>query len=410
MPIDNNKFNLQMNNRFESGVGGTAPTKPTQEPTTPTTPTNPTNPPSDGGSSGSSSSTTTTPITRPTYNNSYEQDYLNYINQMRDNNQTYLDQLKQQLEESSYLDLMRSNIALSNARETASAYANNYMSAMGYGTQGYGSSAYTQNQNAYLNALSNNRATYSDNNAEIQQAYTQSMLENQQNYDNNYLNYLNSMSEREYNEYLSELNQYYTQQNQQAQWDREDQQNQQLQDMTADDTWLTTIQSMLGNFATQEEGKNYLVSQGLMDESGNWSSELTQNQIRELNAIYGALGTLSSTTDGFDLTNNQLFPTSTNGTIDGYYNKDGEYQRYGNMGRTFEQEYNVLAGIFSRRGLEDMQNKVVKMTNGNGDYIYVMYDSTGALRILNEPQFTGAEIAYEIYYDTKTNTVKTNAD
>ena len=273
------------------------------------------------------------------------------------------------MKHSSYTDLLRSNVALANARDTALAHTNTAMTAMGYGSQGYGSTNYSRQQNAYLNALGQNRASYADRNAEIEQSYQSSMLDAQKNYDEMYLNYLDKLSSNARDEYLAELNNYYNQLNQKNEWDREDYENSLLEDEVANDDLYNSIDENMSSLQGENDRlNNYLTQIGatVIDGKVNFDgiSGLTDNQKKMLEQRYYAIlnGEEETTEEKgtyFDI----------NGTFN-YYDKNGDNGTYNDgASNHFKDELQEIQySIF--RG-DTKNGDVFKLTNGTQEYIYV---------------------------------------
>lgn len=405
MPI-NNRFSFVTNERWGGSETGTK---------TPTITKKPVN-----GSLNNSNieeetetKTPTSTISKPTYSDQYLKEYLAQIQASKDKQTNALEELRAQLKENSYLDLMKSNIAMANAKDAALRYTDNYMRAMGYGSQGMTSTNQVQNRNAYLNALQENRAVNSQANAEIDQAYQESLMGIQREYDSNYLNYLSTLSDREYNTYLAELQNYYNQQQQQAQWDREDQQTSDLEDTVAGEDWFNTVYQLASQYTTKEELKEYL------DSLGNWQEGMTPTQIKQINALYNSKELEEDVDKGTSSdinwdTPHENFPTQNHNTMP-YYYENGErktvWKDYtpwfdNNMGSMFGTEYNELLNLAADSIMSELQGIAVKLTNNKGQYIYCMYDDSGTLRLINDAEYRASKKKGEIRGNTLSGALK----
>lgn len=398
MAINNRySFEFKQNN---GGGGGNKTTTPTTKVEQPTIDSGGIKPNSIGSSRGGSlidsGTTYTNPyenLTRPTYNDTYEKQYLEYLQNSKDNQKTYLDELKESLKHSSYTDLLRSNVALSNARDTALSHTNTAMTAMGYGSQGYGSTNYSRQQNAYLNALGQNRSAYADRNAEIEQSYQSSMLDAQKNYDEMYLSYLDRLSSNARDEYLAELNNYYNQLNQKNEWDREDYENSLLEeDVANDDLYNSILDNMETAHTSDEKLNNYLTQIGatITDGKVNFDgiSGLTNDQKTMLEQRYYA-----------------ILNGEEESSEDTYFNLDGSFIAYDSDGKRVS--YNDGANNHFKGELEEINGLLVdgtakngdvfKLTNGSGEYIYVKLVD-GQIKGISQADYNNSKNKHDIDY------------
>ncbi len=428
MAINNRySFEFKQNN---GGGGGNKTTTPTTKVKQPTIGGNGIKANSvDEGSGGSliDSGTTTTNtytnpyenLTRPTYNDTYEKQYLEYLQNSKDNQQTYLDELKESLKHSSYTDLLRSNVALSNARDTALSHTNTAMTAMGYGSQGYGSTNYSRQQNAYLNALGQNRSAYADRNAEIEQSYQSSMLDAQKNYDEMYLSYLDRLSSNARDEYLAELNNYYNQLNQKNEWDREDYENSLLEeDVANDDLYNSILNNMETAHTSDEKLNNYLTQIGatITDGKVNFDgiSGLTNDQKTMLEQRYYAIlngeevdnGTtfeevLKNNPNAFGTSNEVHIFTSGRLPIGHYYNENGQYISSTQAGEE----------ILGEHVFEDLSNATQTSSSAlkNRDTVIEVQGISGTVYIAYIPGQGYITISKRFYDEFTGNKVKYNA-
>lgn len=281
--------------------------------------------------------------------------YMNYLKQSKENNDSYIDTLLKDSKNNSWQNLQKSNVALANAKASALKSTNNLMKASGFGSQGYGESNLAKNNNAYLNALGQNRSQYSENIANAEQSALEAKMENQQNYDSNYLNMLST-------EYQNELAQYYNRINQAASWAREDQQADELAKQTENDSIFTNVLTYLSSMDGYENAINYLKTSGYMDENGNYNSSLSASEQQQIKNVLSYLQVNNAEPDqigNIKLKDGDSFGSSMKNIFDNFIRSSIKKD---NSPSEYEEAIKQYANL---------QNAFIDGTIKNGDYLEV---------------------------------------
>lgn len=331
------------------------------------------------------------------YYNALAQKMNDYYSNKESENSQYYDNLRNVR----YKDLFEQKIGIANANALAQKYAQNALIAKGYGSQGLSETAQTNYVNAYYNALGNANANYQSDlntiNSNESQAKSDlvdsqfsnemSMQQNQYNDSRSdsatYQEYLNNLANNQYQAKLSLAQQEFEQTiNNMA--------NEHSESRSDSATYGDNLISSMETFTSVEDLNAYLTSSklmknGVLDETALSELGLSKTQIALVKQAYNtATATLEN--NASDITSN-----GTNVGDDGikyYYNKDHKAQD--DITGWFNDEYKELKGQITRGEITD--GTCVKLTNGHGDYTYVVYKNGN------------------VYYTTKANYDKASSE
>lgn len=324
-------------------------------------------------------------ITQPTYDNSKDQEYLDYLNKSKENSLARIDELTNNLKDKSYQELLKSNVALQNAKDTALKYTNNAMKASGYGSQGYGETNFARNNNAYLNSLGTIKSNYNDNLSDIEQSAIESKLSAEQNYDEAYLSMLQNQSNRAWEDYQADKSNYFNQQNQIANWKKNDADNNNLADTTNNDDIFTDIYNYVAG-SDYDTAIEYLKKTGYVDDDGNiianGLNETQQTRLKNLLYTLETGTTDNSTNNGFYIKNQSYSDLDTKMSFY-YQTTDGKMKQANNK---FREELETLKErLFN--GKDIVAGDIVHLINGYDDSIYLKINEDGTFTQVSESAY-----------------------
>lgn len=356
------------------------------------------------------------------YYNNQKQEYQNYYNNRKTESENYYKNLLEKMNEYysnkenenneyynnlrnvRYKDLFEQKVGIANANALAQKYAQNSLIAKGFGSQGLSETAQTNYANAYYNALGNANANYQSdlNTINSNEAQTRSdladskfnneMTANQNQYNEgrtdsaSYQEYLNNLANNEYQANLNLAQQKFEQ-------TITNMANEHNENRTDSASYGDNLISSMETFTSVDDLNAYLTSSGLMTDG-----QIDESKLSELGLSKAQIALIKQAYNSATATlENNASDITSNGTLVGedgikyYYNKDHKAQD--DITGWFNDEYKELKGQITRGEITD--GTCVKLTNGHGDYTYVIYKD-GNIYYTTEANYNKASSKKEI--------------